>query len=280
MQIQSGQIAPPPDIYIVGLGIRSVRQITREAEDAIRASRTVLYVDAGFGVQEYLLTLCRNVENLLTEYHEGTLRMGTYRAMAARVVEAALDDPPVTFAVYGHPTFFVYPADLIQRSAALLGLGVEVMPGISTIDTVCVDLGLDVGTTGLQVHEATGVLLTKRRLDPEVPCLLLQVDAMETGFFTTRRSVPERFRRLQEHLLEFYPPEHVLTSVRSSTFPLFPPDIEPFPLSDLPERLAASGATGTLFIPPVALAPVADAELAEAVSDVAHLRQVTQRRAD
>jgi hypothetical protein len=103
---------------------------------------------------------------------------------------------------------------------------------------------------------------------------------VETGLFTTRRSVPERFRRLQAHLLEFYPPEHVLTSVRSSTFPLFPPDIEPFPLSDLPERLAASGATGTLFIPPVSLTPFADTELAEAVNDITHLRQVTQGQAE
>jgi precorrin-6B methylase 1 len=279
MQTQTGQIAPPPAIYIVGLGIRSVRQVTREAEDAIRASRSVLYVDAGFGVQNYLASLCRNVENLLTEYHEDSLRLGTYRAMAARVVEAALDDPPVTFAVYGHPTFFVYPAELIRESAALLGLGVEVLPGISCIDSVSVDLGLDVGTTGLQVHDATGLLLTKRRLDPEVPCLLLQVDALESGFFTTRRSAPERFRRLQGHLLEFYPPEHIVTTVRSSTFPLFAPDIEPFPISDLPERLAASGATGTLFIPPVSLTPFADAELAEEVNDITHLRRVTEGQA-
>lgn len=277
MQTPVSQIPPPPDIYIVGLGIVSVRQITREAEDAIRSSRTVLYVDAGFGVHAYLLSLCRNVENLINEYQEGSLRVDTYRAMAARVVEAALEDPPVTFAVYGHPTFFVYPSALIRRSAALLGLGVEVLPGISTIDTVSIDLGIDVGMTGLQVHEATGLLLVKRRLDPQVPCILLQVDAMETAFHTTGRSVPERFHRLQGHLLQFYPPEHVLINVRSSTFPLFPSDTESIPLSELPERLAASGATGTLYIPPVAAAPFADAELAAAVTDVAHLRAVTTR---
>lgn len=276
MHVDPGQIAPPPDIYVVGLGMVSVRQITRETEDAIRASNTVLYVDAGFGVHSYLASLCQNVENLLTEYHEGSLRVDTYRAMAARVIEAALDSPPVTFAVYGHPTFFVYPSELIRRSAALLGLGVDVLPGISTIDAVSVDLGIDFGTTGLQVHEATGMLLTKRRLDPEIPCLLLQVDAIETAFYATGRSLPERFRRLQEHLMEFYPPEHVVASVRSSTFPLFSPDIEPIPLGDLSGRLADSGATGTLFIPAVSARPFTDTELAADVNDLAHLRRVTR----
>ena len=280
MQTQPSQIPPPPDIYIVGLGIVSVRQITREAEDAIRASHSVLYVDAGYGIHDYLLSLCRNVENLIPEYREGSLRVETYRAMATRVVEAALDDPPVTFAVYGHPTFFVYPSELIRRSAALLGLGVQVLPGISTIDTVSIELGIDVGMTGLQMYDATGMLLVKRRLDPEVPCILLQVDAVETAFYTAGRSVPERFRRLQSHLLDFYPPEHVLVNVRSSTFPLFPSDVEPIPLSELPEQLAASGATGTLYIPPVSMTPFADAELEAAVNDVAHLREVTRGQSE
>jgi uncharacterized protein YabN with tetrapyrrole methylase and pyrophosphatase domain len=275
MEKPASQILPPPDIYVVGLGIVSVRQITREAEDAIRSSRTVLYVDAGFGVHDYLRSLCPNVENLITEYQEGSLRIETYRAMAARVVEAALDDPPVTFAVYGHPTFFVYPSELIRRSAPLLGLGVEVLPGISTIDTVSIEVGIDVGMTGLQVHDATGLLLVRRRLDPQVPCILLQVDAVETAFYTAGRSVPARFRRLQAHLLEFYPPEHILINVRSSTFPLFPSDTEPIPLGELPERLASSGATGTLYIPPVSVATFADEDLAAAVNDIAHLREVT-----
>ena len=252
-----------------------MRQVTREAEDAIRTSQTVLYVDAGFGVNDYLKTLCKNVVNLLTEYREGMPRMETYRAMAARVVEAALDAPPVTFAVYGHPTFFVYPSTLIGRSAGLLGLNVEVLPGISTIDAVCIDLGLDVGMTGLQVHEATTMLLVKRRIDPQVPCLILQVDALETAFYTTMRSAPERFQRLQGHLLQFYPPEHLLANVRSSTFPLYPPDIESILLSELPERLADSGATGTLYIPPIEATPIVDRELEAAVYDMAHLQQVT-----
>lgn len=279
MRTNSGELPPPPDIYIVGLGIVSVRQVTREAEDAIRASNTVLYVDAGFGVNDYLRALCKNVENLLTEYREGTPRMEAYRTMAARVVDAALENPPVTFAVYGHPTFFVYPSALIRRSAELLGLGVEVLPGISTIDAVSIDLGLEVGMTGLQIHEATTMLLVKRRLDPQVPCFLLQVDALETAFYTASRSVPERFRRLQTHLLQFYPPEHVLLNVRSSTFPLYPPDIESIPLNELPERLASSGATGTLYIPQIEVTPIADQELEAAVYDVEHLRRVTTAQA-
>ena len=39
------------DLWIAGLGVRAVNQVTREAERALRASREVLYLDAGVATQ-------------------------------------------------------------------------------------------------------------------------------------------------------------------------------------------------------------------------------------
>ncbi len=164
--------AHPFDIYIVGLGIVGVRQITREAEAALRASHTVFVVDAGFGVLEFIASLGPNVVDLLPLYQEDGSRDLVYRKMAAIVVQAAMDHPPVAFATYGHPTMFSYPPSLIRRAAALLDLRTHTMAGVSSLDTLIVDLGFDPGSEGLQMYEATDMLLRERPLQPDVPLLL------------------------------------------------------------------------------------------------------------
>src|SRR5882672_12951065 len=102
-----GKAREPYDIYIVGLGIIGVRHVTREAEQCIRQCRRVFLVDHGVGVREYVESLGPPTESLLGEYHEGESRLGTYKEMSARVVEAALGEGPVCFATYGHPMMYV-----------------------------------------------------------------------------------------------------------------------------------------------------------------------------
>lgn len=275
MSTQDTPRTVPIDIYLVGLGIMSLRHVTREAEDAIRVSHRILFVDATLGVREYLQSHCSHVESLLDEYQDGRPRIDTYRAMAVRVLEAALDDPPVTFAVYGHPSFFVYPSSLVRAAAQPLGLRTHVVPGVSAIDTVLADLDVDAGTLGLQVFEATSVLLEQRELDAQVPLLLMQVDALESGLFTVARSTTRRFQRLQDHLLKFYPADHEVRNVQSSTHPLFDPRIDSFPLSRLAEQLGEAPLAGTLYLEPVSERAVVDESLAAMLNERSHLNEIT-----
>lgn len=270
----------PFEIYLVGLGIVGIRHMTLEGQDCIRASKRVYYVDHGFGVPEYLQTICPKTTNLLYEYQEGESRLRTYRGMAAEVINGALDDPPVCFATYGHPTMYVYPSVLIKKAAALLDLRVHVVPGISTLDTVWVDLGIDPGLTGMQIYEATGLLIQNRELQPDVPCLLLQVDTVESGLFSRAASKAERFRRLQEHLLKFYPQEHRVITVFSATHPLLVPIRDEFPLSELPQRYARSTQSGTLYIPPLGGNIKRNELLEKQLYDRKHLERITVRTSE
>lgn len=265
----------PFDIYVVGLGIMAVFQTTREAEEAIRSCNHALYVDHSLGVAEYLKGLCGKATSLLNLYQEHESRLETYRSMAATVIEAALTEPPVCFAAYGHPTMYVYPTVLIRKAASLLNLKVHVVPGISIFDTAIVDLGFDPGITGFQMYEATAVLVEERALQPDVPCLLLQVDTVESALFTRAQSTPERFRRLQKHLLKFYPPSHVVTALYSSTFPILPPIRDSFPLSELPERAVRGAQSGTLYIPPIQRTGKRDTRLEKQLYDPKHLAKIT-----
>ncbi len=266
-----------PDIWIVGLGIRSVDQITREAERAIRHSHEVLFVDTSAGTREYLATLCPRVTDLVaTSYEERERRVGAYRHMAARVIDAALTHPPVTFAMHGHPLVFSYPPFLIRDLARALDLSVEIQPGVSATDTIFADLGIDPSIAGLQMYEATELLLRRRPLQPDVPALLWQIGNLESSLHTQRVSRPERFHRLRDYLLGIYPAEHVAHAVYSSPHPLMDSVVHDVAIGALPDHAETFHAGFSLYIPAATTRPIADPELAELLDDPAHLGRVTR----
>ena len=251
----------PFDIAIVGLGIVGVHQITREVEETVRRCRCTFVVDAGFGVVSHLKSICAEVVSLLPLYELGKERLPTYRRMAAEVVNAAIAGSPVCFATYGHPLVYCYPAILIQRAAKVLSLRVETLPGISSLDTLFVDLGFDAATDGLQMYETTDLLLRRRPLQNDVPCILWQVDAIAQPTYETDRRSADQFLPLQNYLLEFYPAEHRITLVLSKTFPLQKSIVETYRLGTLSTDLERGPQSGNLYIPPVRRRAIADHQL-------------------
>jgi siroheme synthase len=268
----------PFDLYIVGLGIVSVRQITHEADLAMRKSKEILYVSDAIGIEDYLHELCENVtEVYVATLREDEERLSKYNQIAATVIEAALDHPPVSFAIAGHPLVFVYPTKQILAVAEHLGCRVKVIPGISSFDCMLVDLQLDPGTHGVQMYEATALLLQQRPLQPDVPCFLWQVGAVETRLFTRARSLPARFARLQAHLLKYYSPNHRATIIYSSSHPLAKSAVLNFRIDEMHKHAAVIHPGATLYIPPVAACEVKDTELAALIDSLDHLKSITER---
>jgi uncharacterized protein YabN with tetrapyrrole methylase and pyrophosphatase domain len=189
--------------------------------------------------------------------------------MAAEVVNAAINAPPVCFATYGHPLVCCYPTMLIRRAAELLNLRVETFPGISTLDTLLVDLGIDISTNGLQMFEATDLLLCRRPIQNDVPCVLWQTNIVAQATHQTDRRSVEHFLRLQRYLLEFYPPEHPVRLIISKTFPLLRSVAETYQVGTLAADLERGIQAGTLYIPPVKRREVQDLQLFEALTSQA-----------
>jgi hypothetical protein len=267
------------DLWIAGLGIQTVGHVTREVELAIRGSREVLYLDTGAATHEYLAGLCPRVTPLYWQsYSEDRPRIGAYEHMAATVIDAALDHPPVTFGIHGHPLVAVHAPFLAMELARALDLRFEVLPGISAIDTVMADLRIDPVVDGVQMYEATDLLLKRRPLQSDVPAILWQIGPLETVLHTMRVSRPERFHRFVAHLRQFYPARHEVVAIYCSPHPLLPPTILRFALEDMPLHAAEIHAGFTLYVPPVGSRPVYDWELLEKIYSVDHLRSITQGR--
>jgi precorrin-3B methylase len=264
------------DLWIAGLGLQTATQVTREVEQAIRAAREVLYLDTGVATRAFLEGLCPRVSSLYDEsYADEGARVTAYQHMAARVVDAALDHPPVMFAIHGHPLVAAHPPFLVLELAKALDLRVEVLPGISAMDALFADLRLDPVVHGIQMYEATDLLLRRRPLQPDVPAIIWQIGPIETCLHSARVSRPERFDRFVRHLRQFYPARHEVAAVYSSPHPLLPPDILRFALEDMGQHAHRIHAGFTLYVPPTGARTLQDFDLVGKLYSIDHLHSIT-----
>jgi precorrin-3B methylase len=266
------------DLWIAGLGVRAVNQVTREVEQILHASREVLYLDAGAATRPYLESLCPQVTSLYEQsYCEERPRLNAYEHMAIRVIQAALDHPPVTFLVHGHPLVAVHAPFLVLEMAKALDLRVEILPGLSALDALLADLRLDPVVHGLQMYEATDLLLRRRPLQNDVPAIIWQIGSLETALHSQQVSRPERFSRFIAHLQQFYPPQHPVVAIYCSPHPVMPPAILQFALQDMARHAAQLHAGFTLYVPPTLGRSVQDCDLLAKLYSVDHLRSITRQ---
>lgn len=264
------------EIFIVGTGVIPGLHLTREAEAAIKASKEVLFVDKSFGITELLSSLCSRITDLhAASYREGESRLDAYRNMSSLVINAALDHPPVTFALYGHPLVYALPPFMVIAAAEALGLKVKVLPGISSLDTMFADLRFDPCTQGVQMYEATDILLRKRPIQPDVPCFLWQVGTVGSRLYSEKSSKPERFAEIRKYLLKIYPGDHKMVAIYSSSIPLAPPTLVEFTLDTMEDKAADLHQGVTVFIPPKMTRPIKNRTLLSAMDDNNQLSRVT-----
>lgn len=252
----------PYDIAIVGLGITGVHHITREAEETIRRSAKTFVADQTPGVVPFLRTINSQLVDLSSRFKPTTHRLSTYRTISSEVVAAALERSPVCFATYGHPKVYSYPTVLIQRAAAILDLRVTVLAGISFLDTLLVDLNIDPGFDGLQMYEATDLLVRQRPLQTDVACIIAQPTVVAASNESSAARNAPNLALLEKYLLTFYPPDHQVIVVISRIHPLVEPILHRTRLAHLAATLSSVANSGTLYIPPIHRRAIANDELA------------------
>jgi uncharacterized protein YabN with tetrapyrrole methylase and pyrophosphatase domain len=269
---------PPVDIYVVGTGTVGYRQLTKEAEAALKKSDKVFLVHHQELISDYLEEFTEVID-ITDEYEDNTERSNTYQRMAERVISSAQepDTDVVSLALYGHPMYFVDPSRIVMTEAPKHNLEVEVLPGISAIDCLYVDIGLDPSEDGLQIFEATDVLIREFELNPEVPTFLLQIGSVESTLYSMEESEPERFTNIKEHLQQFYPDDHPLYLLQTATYPISKSERIQFELSqfDTEEVSERINHMQTLYVPPIESRGVKNSEMQRKAGSVDHLESIT-----
>lgn len=200
-------MAKTADLYLVGTGINGLKQITVEAMETLRKCRIVFHT-----TEEHkgLLKLNSNVVDLGADYWTNEDREIVYRRLAKRIMDETKNGPGVASVIYGHPLFFDDVHMKLLKRSKRNGTHCVALPGISSLDTLSVDLGIDYGD-GLQVLEATDMVENKIRINPKLHSIILQLG--EFGTETTDDAPPDRpgqFLPLEKYLGKFFPANHRL----------------------------------------------------------------------
>jgi precorrin-6B methylase 1 len=202
---QRSRRGEPVDLWILGLGIRGLSQVTVETLDVLRRCRRILHLTQQ---HEELAAINPRLVDLEEAYWTGEERPVVYERLVELVLAEVARGPEVALVSYGHPMIFDdVTLELVRRSRRD-GFTCRVLPAVSCLDTLCIDLGIDYGR-GLQVFEASSLVADDQPMSPQLDTLVLQL-----GEFGTDRTADTldgsrgRLRPLVRHLLRFYAPGH------------------------------------------------------------------------
>ena len=242
-----------PDIYLLGSGIRGTLQFTRETIQAIKASRVCYVLHDDTMIHDFVRDFGCQVVDLAELYDGAEVRRDVYERISKILVEAAQADEegPVSFLVHGHPLFLVSATEYTLELAKEAGLNVEMVPGVSSFDTLLCDVGEDWGYA-LQMYDTTTLLHEGWSVNPAVPLLLFQLSTTLNPNVVRGEPDQSVLRPIVDLLLKFYPPEHRCTLIHSSSHLLERAERTELQLKDLEQEAASRlWQRPTLYVPAV-----------------------------
>jgi uncharacterized protein YabN with tetrapyrrole methylase and pyrophosphatase domain len=238
-------------LAVVGTGIRPGLHLTQEARARIEHADDVLYLLAEVAPTEWIRRLNPAAESLLPIYRLDRDREEIYEEIIEIALARVRNGRAVCLVTYGHPAVFDDASRESVRRAIAEGFEARMLPAISALDCLFVDLEVDPGLNGLQLHDATDFLVHRRSPDVTVPLVLWQISVIgrTRASDTVNR---EGVAILAERLAELYGHDHDVVVYEASPFPVGGPLIERVALDRLPD----AGVTGlcSLYVPPVSRA--------------------------
>lgn len=162
----------PGIITIVGLGPGGLQEASGVALEALRVPSTRLFARTASHPAVTDLMAERAVETGDDLYASLDTFEEVYQALAERVVSAAAETD-VVFAVPGSPLVGEFTVPRIKALAAEVGITVRTIAGVSFIDAMCEEFGVDPLVAGLQILDGRDLP------DPLIiaqPTIIAQVD--------------------------------------------------------------------------------------------------------
>jgi uncharacterized protein YabN with tetrapyrrole methylase and pyrophosphatase domain len=264
----------PYDILLAGIGIGGKHHTTVATVELLRKARIVfsLSVDDAF-----VRSLCRNFVDLHDVYYTGEEDGQVYARLTRKILDEARQAPGVAMVDDGHPLLFDDVNEQIAKRGRRMGMKVVVLPAVSSIDAMMVECGLRLNPIGIQMVEATTLVLHRQQINPAFDTLVLQI-----GWFGTSLIVPvegqtsKRFVPLQKYLMKFFPRTH---RVRILSAPVFAKD-KPLNLSckleDVNRHYRRINSACNLYIPALDIPSDIDEDLLEQLPDKEHLARIAQ----
>lgn len=223
----------PQQIVIVGLGPGDPRFLTAEAT-AVLSQASEVYLRTRRHPLADALPGNPTLHSFDTLYDTAESFEALYKAIAAQVLELGARPQGVVYAVPGHPLVAETSVRLILDGALERGLSVRLVDGLSFVEPILSALRIE--GLGLQLADALDLAgQHSPLLDPDRPALVAQLYSRQVA------------SDVKLTLLNVYPPEHMVTVVRSAG--VAGEQIRSLPLTDL-DREEVDHLT-SLYVPPL-----------------------------
>ncbi|MFZ6770993.1 SAM-dependent methyltransferase [Undibacterium sp. Di26W] len=239
-------------LVCVGTGMRMGGQLTPIAQSYIETFDIVIAAIPNVFARKWLQGVAKEYVCLNDHYDDtkvdGKTRRDTYRRMADTILKEVRAGKKVCAAFYGHPGIFACISHMAIAEARAEGFEAHMEPGISALDCLVADLGIDPANNGMQSMESTQFMIYQKQIDPSALLILWQIGI--AGDLSLKRfdTEPAHLQIVVDKLSRSYPLDHEVILYEAATDPLEKTRMEKLRLRDLPQ--AAFRQVTTLVIPP------------------------------
>ncbi len=240
-----------PRIYLLGSGIFSFYDLTLYTQHLLQECKSVFYLHDLPSLERHITRLKPDAVNLMPLYYiDGRNRTTIYSDITKHILQSARENPPVAFLMHGHPLVFSSISQLIIEEGEKSGIPVEVVPAVSSLDRMFVDLNLDIADRGIQIFHTSMAIANHLTLNPHVDSLFLQIGSV--GDNTARRNETvslEGVRSFSQYLLDFYPGHHDVIVIECAIELGFESRLTEITIDRLPEAALAFNYNASAYVP-------------------------------
>jgi len=208
-----------PEIIIVGLGPGPVELLTLEAQRVLSLARQVYFRFSAHPVFEWVRK--QGIECVSFDYiyaQPGITYDRIYRLINKALIKVAKREGQCVYALPGNPYVFEKGPRWLQETAEPEGVSITITPGMSFLEALYIELGVD-PEEGLQILNAARMVeKDEYPFTTALPVLIGQVGLP----IRNRPGEPEtNLQLLAQLLLRHYPPDHQVTLVWSVGLPSY-----------------------------------------------------------
>lgn len=205
--------------------------MTLEVQSVIRNCDNVIYLVNEPAIKRWIEENSKKAISLDAIYFSFLERKKSYRAICDEVINITSKNHNTCFLMYGHPLILSNSStqlikDIQERS---LDIEIEVLPGISSLDTLFCDLCIDPGNGGLQAFEATEFLNKNYKINPNSHLILWQIGVVGVNSIIHndndligRSERMTALSQLKQKLLYWYNEKHPIVLYVASMYPHIP----------------------------------------------------------
>jgi len=251
---ESPAASPPPQpgsLTIIGSGI-GILGFTIGDEELILGADAVYFCVADPATVTWIKQRRPDALDLYVLYDDSKVRYTTYMQMTEAMLFPLRQGKKVVAIYYGHPGIFVLSTHRAIQIARREGHHAVMRPSVSALDCLCADLGVDPAHPGMQMHEATDMLIRKRLPSTQLHVVLWQVGLIGEMGYRRKGYINDNFSIFVSYLQQHYGPDYQVTNYIASRFPTIDPVIEHYPLSALhdPDTQAKVTGISTFYLAP------------------------------